>query len=93
MRTKGRAGPSARESEHLRRVKLLPCGVCGEGGGESAPSEAHHIKQGLHYLAIPLCEDCHRGGHNGLHGQARIWSVMRKDELSVLNDTVAALSA
>jgi hypothetical protein len=79
---------TALDREHLSRVKELPCGVCDARG----PSDAHHIKQGLHYLCIPLCKDCHQGGFNGIHGQARIWSVMKKDEMTVLNETVKKLT-
>ncbi len=87
MRTKNARAISRPEQAHLASVKSLPCGVCGQAG----PSEAHHIEQGMHYLCIPLCEDCHRGGFNGLHGQRRIWSVLKKTELTVLNDTIARL--
>lgn len=73
--------------EYLSRVKELPCGVCGASG----PSDAHHIEQGLQYISIPLCKDCHQGGHNGIHGRRSIWSVMKKTELSVLNDTVKVI--
>lgn len=75
------------EREHLARVKELPCSVCGASG----PSEAHHIKQGLQYTCIPLCQDCHRGSLNGLHGQKRMWSLMKMDELDALNLTVQRL--
>ena len=77
-----------KERDYLARVKELPCGVCGEDG----PSEAHHIEQGLHMLCIPLCSDCHRGPHNGWHGQRRIWGVMHETELTVLNDTIGQLT-
>lgn len=76
------------DRQHLLRVKELPCGVC----GASPPSDAHHIKQGLHHLCIPLCKDCHQGSFNGIHGQARIWAALKKDEMSVLNDTVKRLT-
>lgn len=75
------------EREHLARVKELPCSVC----SASPPSDAHHIKQGLHYLCIPLCKDCHQGQFNGIHGQARIWSVYKMDEMSALNKTIKAI--
>lgn len=75
------------ERRHLARVKELPCGVCGEPG----PSDAHHIEQHLQYLCIPLCKDCHQGSFNGIHGQARIWSVYKKTEEIVLNDTIRRL--
>ena len=79
---------TALDREHLARVKALPCGVCEARG----PSDAHHIKQGLHYLCIPLCKDCHQGSFNGIHGQARIWSVYKKDEMTVLDDTIRRLN-
>jgi hypothetical protein len=79
---------SAKDGQHLARVKELPCGVCGRAG----PSDAHHIEQGLHHLCIPLCKDCHQGSHNGLHGRRAIWNVMKKTELSVLNDTIKQLT-
>jgi hypothetical protein len=72
------------ERQHLARIKEMPCSCCGAEG----PSEAHHIRQHAQYLCIPLCEDCHRGSFNGLHGQGRIWSVLKKDELLCLNETV-----
>lgn len=78
---------TAAEREHMGRVKSLPCAVCSEPG----PSEAHHIEQGMHYTTIPLCADCHRGGFNGLHGQGRIWRVLKKTEFACLNDTIKQL--
>jgi len=74
------------DRRHLGIIKEMPCGVCGAAG----PSDAHHIKQGLQYTCIPLCKDCHQGSHNGIHGQRSIWKVLKKDELSVLNDTIKA---
>lgn len=78
---------TAKEKKHLLSVKELPCGVC----GASPPSDAHHIKQHLQYLCIPLCKDCHQGSYNGIHGQRKIWNVMKKTELTVLNDTIQKL--
>jgi hypothetical protein len=75
---------SKKDREHLFEVKSLPCGVCGAAG----PSDAHHIEQGLHYLCIPLCKDCHQGSHNGIHGRKSIWNALKRTEWSVLNDTV-----
>jgi hypothetical protein len=73
-----------KQRKHLAAVKELPCGVCGRQG----ESEAHHIEQHHQYLCIPLCPDCHRGSFNGIHGQKRIWQVMKKTELTVLNETI-----
>jgi hypothetical protein len=78
---------SKKDREHLFEVKSLPCGVCGASG----PSDAHHIEQGLHYLCIPLCKDCHQGSHNGIHGRKSIWNALKKTEWSVLNETVQKL--
>jgi hypothetical protein len=72
------------ERAYLLMVKNLPCGVC----GASPPSDAHHIEQGLHYLCIPLCKDCHQGSHNGIHGRRSIWNVLKKTEQTVLNETI-----
>lgn len=79
---------TAIERVHLARVKELPCGVCGQEG----PSDAHHVEQHLQYLCIPLCKDCHQGSHNGIHGRRSIWNVLKKTELSVLNDTIRRLT-
>lgn len=81
--------PTQAEKKHLQKIKEMPCGVCNAPG----PSDAHHIKQGLQYLCIPLCKDCHQGSFNGIHGQARIWSVLKKDEMTVLNDIIERLSS
>lgn len=78
---------STKERLHLARVKELACGVCSAPG----PSEAHHVEQHQQYLCIPLCEDCHRGSFNGLHGQKRIWNVKKLTELYVLNETLRAI--
>ena len=91
MRTKNRPGLAPDEQRWVQRVKLLPCGVCGEGGGWSSPSQAHHIVQGQHFTVIPLCEGCHTGSQNGIHRLKRLWDVLKKTELSVLNDTVRAI--
>jgi hypothetical protein len=35
-----------------------------------------------------LCKSCHQDSHNGIHGEARMWAVMRKTELSVLSEII-----
>lgn len=79
---------------HRVRVKELPCCVCGAPG----PSEAHHILEGRtpgrkspDWLMIPLCKDCHTGSLNGIHGQRRMWEVMRTNELKCLAETLERL--
>ncbi len=88
MHSKNKPPMTADEREHVGRVKALPCAVCGAGG----VSEAHEIEQGKWFLSIPLCADCHRGSFNGLHGQKAMWRIMKKTELSCLNDTVRELA-
>lgn len=79
--------PTAKQRLHLARVKELPCSVCDAPG----PSEAHHVKQGQQYTAVALCEDCHRGSHNGIHGRRSMWSIKKMDELAALNVTIERL--
>ena len=78
---------NAAQRKYLATIKTLSCGVCDAAG----PSDAHHIEQGLQYICIPLCKDCHQGSHNGIHGRRSIWNVLKKTELSVLNDTIKKL--
>lgn len=79
--------PTAREREHLARIKALPCVVCDAPG----PSEAHHVDQGDAFSCIALCSDCHRGPRNGWHGQRAMWRLKKLDELRALALTVRAL--
>lgn len=79
---------TAAERRHLERIKALPCSVCGQPG----PSEAHHIRQGLQYVCIALCPDCHRGPVLGWHGQKRAWSIRKMDEIDALNNTIRRLT-
>lgn len=78
---------TARERDHMARIKAMPCAVCDQPG----PSEAHHIKQHVQMLCVPLCTSCHRDPHNGLHGGRAMWRVMRMDELDALAKTIEAL--
>lgn len=84
MNSKNKSKPTAIEREHIERIKGMDCGCCGSAG----PSDAHELEQGAWFVSIPLCRDCHTGSFNGIHGQKRIWSVLKKDELSVLNETI-----
>ena len=87
MHSKNKPPMTREERDHVARVKALPCAVC-----DIPPvSEAHEIEQGQWFTSIPLCPDCHRGAHNGLHGQRRIWLVKKKTEMSCLNDTIRKL--
>lgn len=78
---------TTRERSYLATIKNLPCMVC----DHPPPSDAHHILQHMNWLCVPLCRDCHQGRLNGIHGEKRIWKVMKKTEMSVLNDTIQAV--
>ena len=78
---------NAAERRHLARVKALPCSLCDAPG----VSEAHHIEQGLQFVCVALCVDCHRGPILGWHGQKRAWAVRKMDELAALNITIQRL--
>lgn len=88
MRTKNAKTITAAERAHLQAVKELPCSVC----DAPAPSDAHHINQGQHFTTVALCKDCHQGSFNGWHGQKRMWTVMKMDELAALNVTLRRLN-
>jgi len=88
MKSKGAAPISPSERDHMLRVKSLPCSICNAPG----PSDAHHIKQGLHFTAVALCKDCHQGSFNGWHGQKRMWILAKLDEIGALNITLKRLA-
>ena len=78
---------SETDRAYLARVKSLACSVCDAPG----PSEAHHIRQGLHHTCVALCADCHRGAFAGLHGQKRAWLLRKMDEIAALDVTLRRL--
>lgn len=78
---------SVSERRHVQRVKELPCSVC----DAPPPSDAHHIKQRLHFAVVALCKDCHQGAFNGIHGQARMWAVRKLEEIDALAITIERL--
>lgn len=84
MRSKNSKSHSKAESAHLQAVKGLACVIC----NAPPPSDAHHIKQGNHFTCVALCKDCHQGSFNGIHGQKRMWNVMKMDENDALNETI-----
>jgi hypothetical protein len=86
MRSKNAARITADESEHMANVKALPCSLCDAPG----PSSAHHIRQGIHYLTVALCHDCHQG-HNGWHGNKSLWRIRKMDEIDALAVTIRRL--
>lgn len=84
MQSKNKKPMTTAERKHVAKVKELDCIICGASG----PSEAHEPNQGLWWLSIALCPDCHRGNHNGIHGLGRAWMVARMDENKAANETL-----
>lgn len=78
---------TAKQRDHLAKVKSLPCSVCDQPG----PSDAHHVKQGLQYTCVALCKDCHQGSLMGWHGQKRAWAIRKMEEIDALNVTIERL--
>jgi len=78
---------TAKEREHIGRVKELACSVCGLEG----PSDAHHIKQSLQYCVVALCKSCHQGNRMGWHGEKSAWKIAKMDELDALDVTLRNL--
>jgi hypothetical protein len=78
---------TAKQRDHLAKVKSLPCSVCDQPG----PSDAHHVKQGLQYTCVALCKDCHQGSFMGWHGQTRAWAIRKMEEIDALNVTIERL--
>jgi hypothetical protein len=76
-----------KEYAHIGSVKELPCSVC----DSPPPSDAHHVKQHRQYVCIALCKDCHQGSFNGIHGQKRMWLIMKMEEIDALNVTIERL--
>jgi hypothetical protein len=87
MQSKNKKAPTVSERRHIARIKEMDCVVCDASG----PSECHEINQGQWFTSMPLCPDCHRGNLNGIHGQKRMWSLQKLDELSALNKTLSLL--
>lgn len=89
MRSKNSRPLTDVDRKHIDRVKSLSCSLC----DDPPPSDAHHIKQGEHFLAVALCKDCHQGGLNGIHGQRRMWGLLKMDEIDALGITYKRLMA
>lgn len=79
---------NTRERAWVSMVKEQPCSVCEAPG----PSDAHHIKQGLHYTCVALCKSCHQGSKMGWHGEKAAWRIAKMDELAALNVTIGNVS-
>lgn len=86
---------TAAERVYVGRVKALPCSCC----GASAPSLAHHIREGQgtsqraqHWLTVALCHDCH-AEPLGIHGDKTFMKIYKLDEVDLLAKTIERLNA
>ena len=84
MQSRNKPKPSAAEQRHIARIAEMDCAVCWHPG----PSEVHEPEQGLWWLSIPLCPDCHRHTIRGRHGQRMAWKARKMTELVALNETL-----
>jgi hypothetical protein len=83
------------EGRYLGRVAALGCVLCPLIGlGVGNPAQIHHQRatEGMgqraqHWLAIPLCPDCHTGP-TGVHGDKTRLYMARVDEFDLLALTV-----
>lgn len=86
------------EKRHLDRLGRLPCVLCQAlGQRQEGRTFVHHIRAGQgiaqrspHWLAIPLCLDCHQGP-SGIHGDRSLMRIAKVEELDLLAMTVEAL--
>jgi D-arabinose 1-dehydrogenase-like Zn-dependent alcohol dehydrogenase len=53
--------------------------------------EIHEPKQGLFFVAVPLCSVCHRDNTYGWHGARQNWKVRKMDQLDAINATIRLL--
>ena len=88
MNSKNKLPMTAAERRHVSSVTRLDCVVCEEPG----PSEAHEPEQGMWWIAIALCPECHRGRH-GWHGTRERWTNERMTELKAINETLRRLAS
>lgn len=83
MQSKNKPKPTKAEAAHIARIAAMPCVVCDEPG----PSEVHEPEQGMWWISMPLCPDCHRGPQ-GWHGTRLRWKLRKVGELDAINTTI-----
>jgi len=81
--------------KHMRRVKMLPCIVCGKPG----PNDAHHCISGRYgtrkasdFETVPMCRSCHLDGPNAIHRNKREWEERHGPDYGFLDMVKKALA-
>lgn len=87
MQTKNKASMTAAERRHVSVIREMSCVIC----DSLPPAEAHEPEQGMWFIAIPLCDECHRGKH-GWHGDRLRWKLRKMTELKAINETLRRLA-
>lgn len=87
MRSKNKPKPSKAEAAHIERIKEMACIVCDASG----PSDCHEPEQGLWFISMPLCKECHQG-KDGWHGTRLRWRLRKMTELLAINETLRKLA-
>ena len=82
MKSKNKPAQTAAERKHVAKVAELACVVCW-----GSPVEVHEPEQGMWWISIALCPDCHRGP-DGWHGTRFRWTLHKMTELKAINRTL-----
>lgn len=76
--------------EYMRKVKQLPCCVCGAYG----PSDAHHVihdrfgsRKSSDFDVIPLCKEHHQNGPRAIHNGKETWRQINGADWSYIDST------
>ena len=86
-----------RDSEHMQRIRALPCLACGKTGCHAAHVNYSDAKHGTvnamgrkadDCLTVPLCPDCHLDGPMAQHkgSERRFWDRLGIDPIAVALD-------
>lgn len=88
-RQKQRASKEGQEElEWMKRVKALPCVIC----GAAPPSDAHHVIHGRYggrkpsgFDVIPLCKKHHQDGPEAIHNGKETWAAKHGPDYTYLD--------
>lgn len=86
---------TAASKAHMKRVKKLPCVVCGKSG----PSDAHHVISGRYgsakasdFETISLCKAHHQHGPYAIHQDKTAWEEANGPDYGFLPIVAAMLA-